>query len=317
MDFKKITSSKLAYQLVPVVVCLVLFVGFIALTHIFIGQLINPFSSEKIQLKLGLVDVAVGFFLYFVTAIDYALIVGRMQVANPGGKQRLVMNVFTCVGCFFGVSMVLFLWGFAKEVTMLIIPLLIFAGSVMVKLAYEGHEYFAKAKEIHWTVRQLTMKTLDGLYRPTRLLTFWMPELGTPSVAKMTLMKLGQWSFLLPFIIGIDDLVGYMGAMTIYNAYGLIFGIYLADIVIDILIFVSPSLTKRLVENPILSLLAAWAFLYLAYKSFKEAYHLLVGAAHVSPLYVQLFVFTFVMAVTIGDIVRYRMGKRQEHVRGK
>ena len=148
MSTKKVTELKFFDQLFPIAVCLTLFVIFMALTNLFIGSFINPFSSEKIELKLSLVDVAVGFFLYFVTAIDYALIVGRMQASNPGLMKRFAMNVFTCLGCFVGVSMVLFLWGFAKEITGLIIPLLIFAGSVMIKLAYEGHEYFNEAKSI-------------------------------------------------------------------------------------------------------------------------------------------------------------------------
>lgn len=306
-----------SYQFFPVIVCLVLFIIFIVLTNFFIGTLINPFSAQKVQLKLELIDIAVGFFLYFVTAVDYALIVGRMQIANPGLKQRFSMNVFTCLGCFVGVSLVLFLWGFAKEIVILIIPLLFFAGSVMVKLAYEGHKYFAYAPEIPQVFRKGTMFFLK-IYYLTRFFTFWMPELGTPTVKKMTLLKLSLWSFFLPFIIGIDDLVGYMGAMTIYNAYGLLFGIYLADIVIDILIFMSPSFTKKLVENSKLSLLAAYAFLYLAYKSFSESYHLLVEKVKVEPVFILLWSLIFITGVILVDLLRYRVaGKPLEHIRGK
>lgn len=173
-NFNSIIEHRLFYQLIPVLVCAIMFVLFILATHFFIGSLINPFSSEKIQLKLALEDVTVGFFLYFVTAVDYALIVGRMQIVNPGIGKRFAMNIFTCLGCFVGVSMVLFLWGFAKEVEILIIPLLIFAGSVMVKLAYEGHEYFVKAKSIPKIIRSATMLVLKALYFPTKAFTFWL-----------------------------------------------------------------------------------------------------------------------------------------------
>src|SRR3989344_4547208 len=146
---------RLLNQLFPVVVCLVLFGAFIGASHLFITQLINPIAVEPILIRLYPVDVAVGFFLYFVTAVDYALIVGRMQVANPGIKGRFLMNVFTCLGCFMGVSLVLFVWGFAKEIDWLIVVLLIFAGSVMVKLAYGSKEYFEHSERIWRPLRKI------------------------------------------------------------------------------------------------------------------------------------------------------------------
>lgn len=252
-----------------------MFFGFLALSYLFIVKLINPWSTEAIRIELHTFDVLVGFFLYFVTAVDYALIVGRMQVNNPGAKARVIMNVGTCLGCFVGVSLVLFLWGFAKEVPALIVALLIFAGSVMIKLAYEGREYFESAPQVPSVVRTLMVRLLHVLHALTAMFTFWIPDLGSPNVVRMSAVNLAKWSFFLPFIIGLDDLVGYMGAMTIYNVFSLLFGIYLADILIDILIFVSPTFTKRLVENAYLSLLAAFAFLYLGYKSYSEAFLLL------------------------------------------
>lgn len=263
--------AKLVNQMVPVVICAVLYIFFISSSVVFIKLLINPASAEKILIELHLKDFLVGFFLYFVTAVDYALIVGRMQRANKGLAARLVMNFFTCFGCFMGVSLVLFLWGFAKEVDWLIISLLIFAGSVMVKLSFEGLEYFEDAPTIWAPLRKVTVKIVNIFHKLTEGLTFWIPELASPNVEKLPLGKLALWSGILPFIIGLDDFVGYMGAMTIYNVFSLLVGIYLADIVIDILIFISPVLTKKLVESPILSLLATYAFLYLMYKSYHEA----------------------------------------------
>lgn len=263
--------GKLFNQIIPVATCLLLFAGFMSVSVLFIEKIINPVSVEKVKIALFPFDILVGFFLYFVTAIDYALIVGRMQVVNSGAKPRFIMNVFTCLGCFVGVSLVLFLWGFAKEVPLLIVPVLVFSGSVMVKLAYEGREYFLNSSQIPKIISLSTEKLLTGLYFFTRFLTNWIPELGSPQVVRMALWRLAKWSFFLPFVIGLDDLVGYMGAMTIYNVFSLLFGIFLADVVIDILIFVSPNTTKKIVESPLLSLAAAYAFLFLAYKSFSEA----------------------------------------------
>ncbi len=292
------TKTRIVNQLLPIIVCIVLFFAFVELSRFFIVFFINPSITEPIQLILRPLDFIVGFFLYFVTAVDYALIVGRMQNVNPGLRARFIMNVFTCVGCFVGVSVVLFLWGYAKEISWLILPLLIFAGSVMLKLAYEGKEYFDEHSNINKYFSRFTTTLLEVLYYPTRLFTFWMPELGSPNVKKMSLKSLASWSFFLPFIIGLDDLVGYMGAMTIYNVFSLLIGIYFADILIDILIFTSPALTKKIVVSPLLSILAAYAFIYLAYKSFSEAILLMHEKFHIG-LTTGLIGFTIFLGLVV------------------
>lgn len=306
------------YQFFPVVVCGVLLAGFVVSTHWAISSWINPFNANQILLNLYLKDFLVGFFLYFVTAIDYALIVGRMSVVNKGLKQRSVMNVFTCVGCFVGVMGILFLWGYAKEMTGFIVPLLVFAGSVMIKLAYEGHEYFVNSVNIPKIFRVITWVILRHLYKVTKLFTFWMPDLGSPKIKKMSIWELAKWSFFLPFIIGIDDLVGYMGAMTIYNAYGLIVGIFVADILIDILIFVSPKMTKKLVENEMLSLVAAWVFLYLGYKSFSEVGRIIFEKLLISEWKLWLGTLGLMAVILAIDYVKSKnMGRHEDHVRGR
>lgn len=135
--------GKLLNQLLPISICAFFYIFFVLSSKYFIVNIINPNAVEKVLLEFHVKDVLVGFFLYFITAIDYALIVGRMQVSNPGSRARVIMNIATVIGCYVGVSLVLFLWGFSKEVFWLIIPILIFAGSVMVKLAYEGTEYLS------------------------------------------------------------------------------------------------------------------------------------------------------------------------------
>lgn len=303
-------KGKLINQLTPIIVCLILFAAFMGISYLIITFLINPTLNDDIEIVLHPRDITVGFFLYFVTAVDYALIIGRMQGSNPGSKPRFVMNVATCVGCFVGVTLVLFLWGFAKEVPWLIIPLLIFAGSVMIKLAYEGIEYFSDAQSIPFLIRKGTEVILRILFYPARVFTFWIPELGNPKVQKMSLWDLGKWSFFLPFIIGTDDLVGYMGAMTIYNVFGLLFGIYLADILIDILIFVAPSFTKKMVQSAILSLLAVYAFIYLAFKSITESYHLIESSYHIELVQILMTFIVFLVLILIIDLILLKLGKK-------
>lgn len=307
-------KAKIINQAFPIAVCAIMFLLFVGFTMGFITYLINPFSHDRIPIHLFLFDMAVGFFLYFITAVDYALIIGRMQVENTGIRARFTMNVFTCLGCFAGVSFILFIWGFAKEISWLIIALLIFAGCVMVKLAYEGMEYFKDSKKIWYPLRVFTVNMITVFHNITQALTFWIPELASPDVKKMKLSKLALWSFLLPFIIGIDDFVGYMGAMTIYNVFSLIFGIYLADVVIDILIFISPNFTKKMVQSALLSFLATYAFLYLMYKSFSEAGITLTELAHDSLHTALLVGVTCILFYIIGRIAHYHH-RKQKHLR--
>lgn len=281
-DNRKTPKGKLLNQLLPIAICSVLYIFFIKSSQFYITDIINPQLSEEIHLHFQWYDVLVGFFLYFVTAIDYALIVGRMQASNPGSKARVVMNVATVLGCYIGVTLVLLLWGFAKEIDVIIIPILLFAGSVMIKLAHEGIEYFDDANEFPKFLSVPTIALLNFLHSITRIFTFWMPEIAKPSVKPMKMNELAKWSLLLPFIIGLDDLIGYMGAMTIYNVMGLLIGIYFADILIDIIIFVSPEFTKKLVESPILSFIATFAFIFLGYKSYHESFMLLEENLHMN-----------------------------------
>lgn len=277
----------------------------------YIEKIINPHVIKKVIFEVRGEDVMVGFFLHFVTAIDYALIVGRMAVKNPEVKARVIMNVGMAIGCYVGVTLILFLWGFMRDIIWLLIPILVFSGSVMIKLAYEGMEYFEKASYIHWIIKKGTKWLVTGLYYVTRVFSFWIPELGRPSTGKMSAWRLAKWSLVLPFIIGLDDLVGYMGAMTIYNVFGLLAGIYLADIVIDILIFISPTLTRKIVENAVLSLGATYAFLYLAYKSYGELVRVIEEHWRVGGNQLIEFGVVFVVLVVGGDLLMAKIQRRK------
>jgi len=307
-------KGKFLNQLLPVTLSFIFYIFFIISSKYFLEHLINPTLTDKVSLEFRWIDTAVGFFLYFVTAIDYALVIGRMQVSNPGSKARVVMNVATVIGCYIGVTLVLFLWGFAKEITWLIIPILIFAGSVMIKLAYEGIDYFINSPKIPKFISHFTSLLVNTLYYITRIFTFWMPEISKPSVKPMTMNKLAIWSFILPFIIGLDDLIGYMGAMTIYNVFGLLIGIYFADILIDILIFVSPKLTKKVVESVALAFIATFAFLFLAYKSITEAGLLLHEKYLLTEKEIFIDITIFFVALLILDLLVAKLQHRKAYI---
>ncbi len=314
LDTNKTKKVKLLNQLLPITICTILYIFSIWSSHYFIVNIINPTLEKKIIIDFHWIDVLVGFFLYFITAIDYALIIGRMQTSNPGSKARVIMNVATVIGCYVGVTLILFLWGFAKEITWLVIPILIFAGSVMIKLAFEGIDYFKNSTQIPKILSRATILTVNILHYLTRIFTFWIPEISKPSVKPMKSSNLLKWSFLLPFIIGLDDLIGYMGAMTVYNAFSLLIGIYLADIFIDILIFISPKFTKKIVESAVLSIIATFAFILLAYKSYSEALGLIHEKLLVSTKNIFINILLFFLIVILFDVVMAKLQHRKTFV---
>ncbi len=256
------------------IVAMLMYVLFIISTRLIIKFLINPYVSNDPVLEIHFVDFVWGFILYFITAVDYAILVGRIQVKNPGIKARFIMNIFTCLGGYIGVELVLLMWGHFKEIDLLIIPILFFAGNVMIRLAHEGHEYYTEDKEIPTFFKNFLYNLVKFFYPFAKFFTFWMPYV-TPKAEKFSSWKLAYLSFILPFLIGLDDLVGYFGAMTIFNAFGLVSGILFADVFIDILLFTKPKFTTKVVQNGIVAVLGTLAFLYLGYKSFSEMVHIL------------------------------------------
>lgn len=314
LDTNKTKKGKLLNQLLPISICTIFYIFFIWSSHLYITHFINPNLVNKITAEFHWLDVLVGFFLYFVTAVDYALVVGRMQISNPGSKARVIMNIATVLGCYVGVTLVLFIWGYAKEITGLIVPILIFAGSVMIKLAFEGIDYFKDAENIPNFFSKPLIVFTTILYFLSRIFTFWMPEISKPTVKPLKTSQLIKWSFFLPFIIGLDDLIGYMGAMTIYNVFGLLIGIYFADVFIDVLIFISPKFTKKIVESATLSVLATLAFLFLAYKSYSEALSLLHEKFLFTHTNLLLDIGVFIVIVLIFDFVTAKTQNRKAFI---
>jgi len=314
LDNNKSKQGKLLNQLVPIGISSILFVLAVLSARFYITDLINPTLNEEVVLKPRLLDILVGFFLYFVTAIDYALVVGRMLVTNQGSKARVIMNSFTVIGGYVGVTLVLFLWGFSKEIIVLVVRILIFAGSVMIKLASEGTDYFEHSQIIPQWVSSSTIFVVNILHYLTRVFTFWMPEISRPSIEPMKPGALMRWSFILPFVIGLDDMVGYLGAMTIYNVYGLLIGIFFADVFIDVIIFISPELTKKVVQSSILSLFATYAFLYLGFKSYHEVLLILQEKMYISNQSIFIDFMLFLLLVIIADLLIAILQNRKSYI---
>ena len=267
------TGSALKAQLLPILVSTTLWLGFCFLTYVLLGWLnLSSLVRVKLPTSLTLWTVGLGVFIYLKTAVDYALFVGNLMSQNPGTKNRLLMNVGTQVGCFVGVTLILVLWAFFKELRWLMAGLLVLAAAVLFGLGDNSQDHFEGLPT--WLKRPL-----EWFFQVTRplveRLTFFMPD-GELDPKPLFPWPLFLVSMIIPFALGADDLAGYLALLTPGDAFGLLVGIYLGDALIDMALFLKPSWTVRVVTNPWVSYLGAWFFVGLGALSLYDAVRLFI-----------------------------------------
>ena len=255
-------------QIVPIVVSLggaIVFVGLTFLTILLLNSVDG--INNKINLEISFIQIFLGMFIYLKTAVDYAIFVGMMMEKNAGMYKRIAMNAGTSVGCYIGVSLILVLWYFFKEINWLMFILLIISGAVLLSLGDASQEHFGKINKM----LKRPIELFFNFVRPVvKALTFFMPE-GNFKPKKMRVWQLFLFSGLLPFLLGADDLAGYMALMNPINVFSLLIGIYFADAIIDILLFCNRNLTIKIVKNKWIIYIGTIFFIVLAFISFYGA----------------------------------------------
>ncbi len=253
-------------QLIPIVLSFTLFAIFSVSTYgILFG--LNLFVSEPLKISIVITQFLLGIFIYLKTSVDYALFVGGLMEKNPGIKNRIAMNVGTQIGCFIGVTAIVVLWTFFREIHWLMAILLIVAGMILIGLGDGSQEHFESLPG--WVKRPL--EVFFNLTRPiVSLFTFFMPD-SEMSPKAMSWGRLFFISGIIPFALGADDLAGYMVLLTATNVFSLLLGIYFGDAIIDIALFAKPEWTVAVVKNRWVSYLGAVFFVFLAVMSFIHA----------------------------------------------
>ncbi len=258
-------------QIVPITLSLSLFVVFSVITYGLIHLLnLSPLVTEKLTLNFIWGQFFLGIFIYLKTSIDYALFVGSLMEKNEGIKKRIAMNVGTQLGCFVGVTAILVLWVFFKEIRWLMCILLLVAGNVLIGLGDGSQEHFE-------SLDPRLKRPLEIFFKLTRpvvkFFTFFMPH-GEMKATTMSVKKLFFISGIIPFVLGADDLAGYMVLLAPINVFSLLVGIYFGDAIIDMALFYDPRLTIKIVKNKWVSFLGALFFIGLGLLSIYHAIHL-------------------------------------------
>jgi hypothetical protein len=261
---------------------------FVVLSFVYFGQInllnyVGTFTkSESILTQINIQDVLVGSGIYLKTAVDFAILIGLLMTKYSGFKNRIAIENGTALGNALGTMAVLTLWFFFKEIKWLLAIMVFVAALVLFELAKGGIEHIEEAeyegqKVPTWV--KSSAKVLDVFLTKimaviSPVLSKILPSLKFDETKKLTFWGLIGTSFTIPFILGLDDFAGYVPLFNVVNVFGFGIGVFLGHTILNILLFINPDFTIKLVKNPIISLLGTIAFIGLAVFGLYEVYNI-------------------------------------------
>lgn len=254
-------------QVIPLVLTVIVF---IVLSVFYFWEIVvlNVIGKENIVLHIRIADVIVGTTIYLKTSIDFALFMGNLMKSNSGWKNRIAIEIGTAVGNALGTMAILAIWNFFREVEWLLAIMIFVAALVLFRLAKDGIEHAVHtdvplSKRFKKIISQ-TETAIDNINKITDpVLSKIMPQVSMKTKRDLTFKQLFFFSCTVPFILGLDDFAGYVPLFNIVNVFGFGIGVFLGHMLLNALLFVSPSKTIAAVKNPIISFLGAIAFIGL------------------------------------------------------
>jgi hypothetical protein len=256
-----------------------------------LGLNLLPFSTEKIISTINPIDVGVGLLIYLKTSIDFALFIGILMKRYPGLKNRYAIEIGTALGNMLGTALVLGLWVAFKEISILLGLMVLFASLVLLEMANSSLEHLYESdenKEDEVEVQDWQIKIADFIKMLLSPILFFISPVLSRVMPSMSLTtneedsKKGFWglfimSMTIPFILGLDDFAGYVPFFKVVNVFGFGIGVFLGHCLLNILLFINPRLTIKIIKNPIIAILGAVAFILLGGYGIYEAIKILTG----------------------------------------
>ena len=267
-------------QLLPIFLTLVVFALLVGVLWLEI-HLLNSTARSGIALTLHISDILLGLTIYLKTSVDFAIFMARLMETNSGVKSRIAIELGTAVGNAAGTMVVLAIWAFFKEVQPLLALMILVAALVLLQLAEEGLEHAQEGYALYPTWFRRVISVLErGLERVNKAiapgLRYIIPKVDISSKGVMRFWPLLGFAFTIPFILGLDDFAGYVPVFNVVNVYGFGVGVFAGHMLLNILLYISPTTTVRIVKNPIISLVGSLAFIGLAIWGIVEVVHLLL-----------------------------------------
>jgi hypothetical protein len=256
-------------QVVPLSFTVIVFflLGALFWAVIYLLNVISP--STPILLKIRWYDVLIGLTIYLKTSVDFAIFMGRLMTSNTGWKNRVAIEIGTALGNGLGTVAVLVVWTFFKEIEWLLALLVLVASFVLFELAYASLEHFSsweggnKFKKYAYLIMDNGLEFAIKFTQP--LTKKILPDLGEKLKGSKSLpwKKLVFFSFSVPFILGLDDFAGYVPLFNIVNVFGFSIGVIGGHMLLNIFLFINPSVTIKVVRNEWVSFVGSVAFIGL------------------------------------------------------
>jgi len=266
-------------QLVPVGLALVIFFVLSGVLYFEIVFL-NRVTFQDIALGLRWSDILVGMTIYLKTSVDFAIFMGNLMDQYPGWRNRVAIESGTAFGNALGSIAILALWILFRNIDWILTITIVIASFVLLKLAEEGLDHAKETDKTfpYWfvnlvTLSDKTLRSINGV--SNRFLRYVIPDLSMRLKKNLAFWGLIGSSFLIPFILGLDNFAGYIPVFSLVNVFGFLVGVFAAHMLLNVALFISPRKTTRVVKNPIISLVGSLVFVGLAIYGFIEAFRIL------------------------------------------
>jgi hypothetical protein len=273
-------KSVVLEQLVPLSLTILTAAGLCGVLWLEVAVL-NTVAQARIVPTLRIGDILLGLTIYLKTSVDFAIFIARLMEGNPGWRSRVAIEIGTAVGNAAGTIAVLAVWAFFKEVKLLLALMILLAALVLFKLAEDGleHAKTTDKKYPDWFRRRVDWLewVLDHINKAIApVLRYVIPKFNMGGKQGLRFWSLLGFSFTVPFILGLDDFAGYVPVFNVVNVFGFSVGVVIGHMLLNVLLYLSPAVTIRVVKNPIISVVGSLAFIGLAIWGIVEVLHLLM-----------------------------------------
>jgi hypothetical protein len=273
-------KSVVLEQLVPLSLTILTAAGLCGVLWLEVTVL-NTVAQARIVPTLRIGDILLGLTIYLKTSVDFAIFIARLMEGNPGWRSRVAIEIGTAVGNAAGTIAVLAVWAFFKEVKLLLALMILLAALVLFKLAEDGleHAKTTDKKYPDWFRRGVDWLewVLDHINKAIApVLRYVIPKFNMGGKQGLRFWSLLGFSFTVPFILGLDDFAGYVPVFNVVNVFGFSVGVVIGHMLLNVLLYLSPAVTIRVVKNPIISVVGSLAFIGLAIWGIVEVLHLLM-----------------------------------------
>ncbi len=254
-------------QILPLILTVVVFFVLVGIFWLEIVGL-NKVTATDILLKVRWLDVLVGLTIYLKTSIDFAIFIGRLMDKFPTWKGRVAIEIGTAIGNAAGTMMILLIWTFFKEIRWLLALMIFLAALVLFRLAEDSLEHAKDedGKMPAW-FRRFVEGFEYGLDKVNKaiapILKYVLPSLQVKDQIQKGFWSLFIASFTVPFILGLDDFAGYVPLFSVVNVFGFGIGVFAGHMILNILLYISPARTIKVVKHPVISLVGSIAFVGL------------------------------------------------------